>query len=144
MRQGVARRQSDECAAGKRIEMRRALAAEVRQEDQPFGAGRNRFRQVGEIVVPEMLTGHGTQRVAEPAERSASRECDRHQVVTTGHTVAEGVQPPMRIKRNLVGMGEDNAAGADAAADDAGLHDTCADCCRCIIAAAGNNRQTYC
>ena len=81
----------DPGAARVRVHVRRALAGEIGQEQQPVGAGRHRggtVHQRGERVQPLAAMQIGLGRndlVAEPAERAAGGEDHAHQVVAAGH-----------------------------------------------------------
>jgi hypothetical protein len=131
----VAQRQPDERAARVWVQVRRALAAQVRQEQQPLGAGRDRVGLGDQRV--EVRAGQ----VAPPAQRAARRQRDGHQVERVRHGVAEGVDAARRVGRERVAVREEHAAGADRGGHRAFAHDADADRRGGVVAAARGHRQ---
>ena len=112
-------RQADEAAAGVGIGVRRPLAGEIGQEEQPLAAGRHRLGLFGQQVVDFAFgpLGRGrvglAQLVAEPLQRAAGREVHAHHVPLAVDGVAEGVDAAQRIDLHLVAVDEHHAGGAD-------------------------------
>src|SRR5262245_53664283 len=98
MSSAVLERETDKRAAGERIGMRRALAGEVRQEEDAFRAWRRNSRFFGEHIVRVDLAAlrFGRERlaygIAKPLQRAAGGKRNAHHVPFAAHRVAESVQ----------------------------------------------------
>ena len=132
------------------VRVRRPLAGQVRQEDQPFRAGRDVPRALGHQVVRVVADRPGDdafrleERVrAASAATAARRQDDAHGVPLAGHGMAERVDAQLRVGRGRVRVGEDDAAGADCAGHDAGLDDAAADRPRRLVPAPARHRRPH-
>ena len=89
----VAQLEADERCAGVRIRVRRALAREVRLEEQALGSGRPALRFAQQVVV--VAAGHA---VAQPAERAGRGEHHAHRVPPARHRVTEDVHTAVCVR----------------------------------------------
>src|SRR5918994_4876990 len=117
VRNAVPTREPEEGAARPRIQVGRTLSREVGQEQETLRAGLDLRGRPHELVVVF------AQRLAPPLQGAARRQGDAHQVVRPRHGVAEGVETPRRVRHELFGRCEEDAAGADRRAHETGLDD---------------------
>ena len=130
---GVA--ETDEAAADGGIVVRRALAAEIGQEQHVAGAAAIVLERLGE------RGGAGREDVRQPFERAGRRKDDAHLVPGVGHGVAEGVDGGRRVGREA-GIGDEEHAGG-AERDEGGARLDHADAAgrRGIVAAAAGHHH---
>ena len=91
--------QADERPTRLRVRVRRALTGEVRQEEQPVAAGRDRRGRAGQLVEGDA----GREGVPEPAQAARRREHHGHQVPAPRDGVAERVHAAVRLEERVVG-----------------------------------------
>ncbi len=115
---GGARGEADERAARQSVVVGRALAHEVREEDEAARARARGARGVGDDLVgvgaPD-LGGHllaVAEDVAVPAQRPAGGEHHAHRVVRARHGVAEGVEAHLGLDGVAGGVRQHDAARA--------------------------------
>ncbi len=122
------RSDADESAAGIGIEMRSALAHQIRCPEQAFGArwcGRSFFGEKFVRITVAVGRGSGVEAesVAEPAKRKPSGLRDAHNVPAAGNGVTKGVQAAARVERGTIRGGENDAGSADGGADGSSAND---------------------
>src|ERR1700724_2022525 len=111
MRGAMPRAQADKGAPRMRVEMRRSLAAEVRQKDQSLRTWRDTGCKLTETLVVPCL-----HNVPPPMESTTRRQRHPHEVIPRRHGVAESVNSARRVPHKLIGIREQDSARADRAA----------------------------
>ena len=132
------RRQPDPAAADRGVQVRRALAHQVRQPEQSLRARRRARRFGGQRVVRHARR----QLIAEPLQAQPRALRHAHHVPLVAHRVAERVDAPRRIVRHLLHVREHHARRAQRAGDDSLFHDAVAHRARRLIAAAAHHRRS--
>ena len=125
----------DEAAGGPRIQVRRALPGEIREEDETLGSGRNGLCLGHQVAVDQ------AREVPPPPQRPPRRERDGEQAVPARHGVAEGVDPSRRIDRAPVRVGEQHPARADRARHQAAARHRRPDRGRGVVPSARRDRD---
>jgi hypothetical protein len=105
----VVQGEADEGATSERVGMWRALAGQVRKEQQAVAARRRRARLVDEFAELDA----GGERVAVPAQAAARREHHAHHVPPRRDRVAERVQSPVGLDEGAVVRREHHTGGAE-------------------------------
>ena len=131
----MAQREADERAACVRVGVGRALAREVRREQDTV-----RARRVlrGFLVERPVVDADD---VAEPAERAGGGEHDAHRVPRVGHRVAEDVCARERVGRERIERREDDARRSEHDGERAGLDDADAERGRCLVSRTRDLRR---
>ena len=104
----VAEREPDERAARVRVGVRRALAREVRLEEEALGPGRPALGRSQQLVV-----GLADDLLAQPAQRAGGAQHHAHRVPAARDRVAERVHARCGIGRERRQRGEDDARRAE-------------------------------
>jgi len=140
MRASVRSGEANERAARVGIEMRGALAHEIRRPQEAVGTGRNFGGFGGELVVGfANAAGICSEGIAEPAQGEASGLRDAHNVPASRDGVAKRVDAAMRIERGAIGGGKNDAGSADGGADGSSRDDAHAGSSGGLIACASDN-----
>ncbi len=105
----MAHAQAGECAASIRICVRRALAREVRREQQPLGSR----RPLGGLGDERVVSDPGGDRVSQPAQAAGGREHHAHRVPRPRYGVAERVDARLGVGGELLERGEHDARGSE-------------------------------
>ena len=125
------------------IEMRSALAHQVRRPERAFGAGWNGGGFVGHAFIGiATVIGSGAKAIAEPAQRKSGGLRHSHNVPAAGDGVTESVQAAFGIERRTIRGGKNHAGSSDGGADHSGARDAHADGSSSLIACAGNHRSS--
>lgn len=117
------------------IGVRRSLAGQVGQENQPLAARRYTGRLAHQLVVA--LTRR--KRIAIPAQAAARREHHAHQVPSPWHGVTESVQPPTWLNPVAVGVGKYHPRCADRHRNDPLAHNARAHRLGRLVACPGHH-----
>ena len=133
----VAQLEPHERAAGVGIGVRRPLAGEVRQEQQPFRI-RWPCRGLGDEGIERHVLGEG---VVEPLEGAGGREHHAHRLPRVRTRVAEGVDTRLGIVRVGRKRREHDSRGPEHDGERPGARGTDADCRRRLISPTRRDRR---
>ena len=140
--------QAYECAPRLGIRMGRALARQIRKEEQPLAAGGRLGSCAGQQIIGVLPAAcrrrafRLPQAVAQPAEGAARGKHDPHQMPPSGDSMAEGVQTALCFGSKPVRMGEYHTRGSRRDGDDSRLNHPAADSLGSLIPPAADYRRS--